>query len=356
MTDFDRKIRELSRNVNIPDGYDERVKEVLRKIPDSDDEYVKKNRHISKRRLAIVFSFICVFIVLGGFVISANASIFDSFKMTIMDILNIEKDDEQIGVEVKNEQIESKHDLFLELQQVVTDNQGVYLLVKITAPTDISFTKEISFDYFAFCEGDNYNADKLIGGGKDCYLLETLEGKPNVATYIVNLTADMEEFEGKNITAYFKDLTFEPNGENPQLLVEGMWSITFVSELTVKQSVVIEGNADMVFPFVDTTAAVEHIEVTPLGLTLVSDVSKFPYEDLGITDTTISVRLKMIDGSEINIMPYNPEEEWIVDSGNTEYIQEGEKTFKNDIYSFTEAIDVTRIAGIYIQDLYVPAQ
>lgn len=354
MTDFDKNIRELSRNVNIPKGYDRKIDDVLKNIPETEEEDSRKIHFGNKKKLAIVFCFICIFSVLGGSVMEANANIFETFKITIMDILNIGKDEEELGIESKKEQIESKPDLFLELREVVTDTQGIYLLVKITAPADISFNKEIGFDYFAFCEGENYNSDKLIGGGRDCYLLESMEEKPNVATYVVNLTANMEEFEGKYITAYFKDLTLDPNGENPQLLVEGMWSITFVSEITVKESIQIEGNSDMVFPFVNTTATVENIEVTPLGMTLVSDVSKVPFEDLGISDTTIAIRLKMIDGSEIDIMPSNPEKEWIVESGSIEYDQTDGKSFQKDIYSFTQAIDITKVIGVYIQDLYVP--
>ena len=135
-----------------------------------------------------------------------------------------------------------------------------------------------------------------------------------------------------------------------------MWSITFVSEITVKESIQIEGNSDMVFPFVNTTATVEDIEITPLGMTLVSDVSRVPFEDLGISDTTIAIRLKMIDGSEIDIMPSNPEKEWIVESGSIEYDQRDEKSFQKDIYSFKEAIDIAKVVGVYIQDLYVPVE
>ena len=135
-----------------------------------------------------------------------------------------------------------------------------------------------------------------------------------------------------------------------------MWSITFVSKITVKKSIQIEGNSDMVFPFVNTTATVEDIEITPLGMTLVSDVSRVPFEDLGISDTTIAIRLKMIDGSEIDIMPSNPEKEWIVESGSIEYDQRDEKSFQKDIYSFKEAIDIAKVVGVYIQDLYVPVE
>lgn len=355
MTDFDKKIRELSRNVDFPKGYDKRIEDVLQDIPKEEGAYFRRKRWLNKKKIAVAFCLICIVSVLGCSVMKANANIFETFKLTIMDILNIGEEDEELGVESKKEQIESKLDLKLEMQEVVTDNQGMYLLVKITAPPDITFSKEVGFDYFAFCEGENYNADKLIGGGRDCYLLETMEEKPNVATYVVSLTADMKELEGEYVTVYFKDLTLDPNGEN-QLLVEGMWSITFVSELTVKESVRIEGDSSMTFPFVNTTAAVEYIELTPLGITLLSDVSKVPFEDLGISDTTIAIRLKMIDGSEINIMPSDPEKEWIVDNGNIEYSQENGRSFQKDTYSFNEAIDITKVVGFYIQDIYVPVE
>ena len=41
------------------------------------------------------------------------------------------------------------------------------------------------FDYFCFCEGDNYNVDQLIGGAISCELLEVNESSPNIATYVV---------------------------------------------------------------------------------------------------------------------------------------------------------------------------
>lgn len=354
MTDFDKKMRELSQNVDIPEGYDKRIEDILQEIQDDEVNYYNRRKHwLNMKKIAVAFGLICIICFFGGSVMKVNADILETFKLTIMDILNIEE--EELGVESKKEQIESKPDLKLEMQEVVTDNQGMYLLVKITAPPDITFSKKVGFDYFAFCEGENYNADKLIGGGRDCYLLEMMEEKPNVATYVVSLTADMKELEGKYVTAYFNDLTLDPNGEN-KLLVEGMWSITFVSELTVKESVSIEGDSSMVFPFVNTTATVEHIELTPLGITLLSDVSKVPFEDLGISDTTIAIRLKMIDGSEINIMPSDSEKEWIVDNGSIEYSQEDGRSFQKDTYSFNKAIDITKVVGFYIQDIYLPIE
>lgn len=358
MTKFDKMMKELSRNVEIPKEYNKRVDAVLNSLPEKNEPFPVRKRWTNKRKFAIAFCLICIFCLVKFSSIEANANIFETFRITIMDILNIEEDEEKekLGVESNIEQVESKPDLMLELKETVIDNHGIYLLVKVTAPANITFDKEISFDYFAFCEGENYNADKLIGGTRDCYLLETIEEKPNVATYVMNLTADMEEYEGKEVTAYFKDLTTDPNGDNPELLVEGMWSITFLADMTVKENIEIEGTQDMEFPFINTTAAVERIEITPLGITLLSDVSKVPFEDLGISDTTITLRLKMIDRSEVYIMPDNPEEEWIVDGSNVEYSQENGKSYQKDTYSFAKVLDITKVVGIYVQDLYIPVE
>lgn len=356
MTDFDKKIRELSRNVNIPKGYDKRINEELYKIPKTEKRYFRKGYWLNKKKLAVVFCLICIAGVLGYGTIEANANIFDTFKFTILDLFHIGEDDKDLAVESKQKLVESKQDVQLEMREVVTDHQGMYLLVKITAPPDITFNKDVGFEYFAFCEGENYNADKLIGGARDCYFIENMEEKPNVAIYVMNLTADMDELEGKNITAYFKDLTLEPNGENPQLLVEGMWSITFLSELTVKEDIEIEGKSDMVFPFVNSTATVEQIELTPLGMSLLSDISKVPYEDLGISDSTIAIRLKMIDGSEKYLSPYVPDKDYIVDTGSIEYDKKDDRYFQKNLFSFSEMVDITKVVGIYIQDLYVPVE
>lgn len=166
----------------------------------------------------------------------------------------------------------------------------------------------------------------------------------------------MRPYLGSMVVACFKDLTFDPYGENRELLVEGMWSIPFSADITVKDSIEIEGNDKMEFPFAGTTAVVERIDLTPLGITLLSDVSKVPYDDLGVSDTTITLRLKMIDGSELSIIPHNPKQDWIVESGNIEYSNENGKTYQKDIYSFRTAIELQKVVGIYVQEIYIPVE
>lgn len=358
MNNFDRKIREHARKVEIPEGYDERIEQILKTLPEEEEaESKKKKKMICRPQGRFVFvaaiALMLIITVAGMNEAKADAGVFQRFKITIMDILNIHQEDEELGVESMKEKIEGKSELRLELQESLVDEQGIYLLVKITAPVSVELDDTIGFDYFAFCEGDNYNPDQLIGGGTDCRMLEKNQETPNEAVYVVNLTADMNQYKDKNITVCFKDLTRDVNGDSPELLVGGMWSITFPARMTVKNKVTIKGNEKMEFPFINTTAYVNKIKLTPLGITLTADVSKVPFEDLGVSDTSITIRLKMIDGSEMSISSPEPEEKWIVESGSIEFDQKNGHSYQKCIYSFHEAVNVARVEGIYVQDLYV---
>lgn len=356
MTEFDKKVKELARNVEVPREYNQKVDDVLRSLPEQEPSASSHKKWRGRAGMGVLLCLVGIVCLLRFGGIEASANFFEAFRITIMDLLHVggEEEQEKLQVESREERIESKQDLMLELQETLIDSQGIYVLVQVTAPPDITLNKDITFDYFAFCEGENYNADKLIGGATDCYLIETMEEKPNVAVYVMNLSADMEAYEGREITACFKDLTVNPNGENPELLVEGMWSITFSADMTVRESIEVEGTPDMEFSYITTTAWLKQIRITPLGMTILSDVSNMPYEDLGISDTTILVRLKMIDGSELYIRSDNPDEAWIVDSGSSEFNEENGTFLQKDIYTFKEVLDISKVIGIYVQDIYVP--
>ena len=129
------------------------------------------------------------------------------------------------------------------------------------------------FDYFCFCEGDNYNVDQLIGGAISCELLEVNESSPNIATYVVSLVFDDALEEDSKVTLSLKDLTKDPYSSEPKLLISGVWSLTFQYNTTVTDHVEVEGNADMIFPFINTTAQVKSIELSPFGIMVCADVS-----------------------------------------------------------------------------------
>ncbi len=360
MNKFDKKIKELSRQVEIPKSYSQKIESVLDNLPAEEEEPPRTRRlQLSKHKLAFITCCIVLCCILTVGSIEANANIFDSFRQTILDILNISSKEEQekLGVESITEEIQSKPDLMLEMQEVITAPHGVYVLVKVTAPPNIELNKDITFDYFAFSEGTNFNTEQIIEGARDCYLLEVLNGKPNVATYVITISADMKPYFGNNITAYFKDLTRNPNEpENAERLVEGMWSISFLAEQTVKESITLEGNSDLEFPFLDTTSYIKEIEMSPLGFHLLHNVSNIPMDVLNVSDSSVSIRAKMVDGTELYISEPDPDGNWNIDSGSIEMITEGEDSYQKIIYSFTEAVDISKVVGFYIEDVYFPLE
>ena len=125
-------------------------------------------------------------------------------------------------------------------------------------------------------------------------------------------------------------------------------------EYTVSEEVKVKGTADMIYPFLNTTASLSKLELTPLGLKIVSDISKTPYDELGVSDTTIAVWLKMIDGSENVVMSHDTEESTMISSGSTAISQKRERTYMTETDQFKKTIDTSKVMGIYLEDYYVP--
>ncbi len=357
MKKIDKKIRNLFNKIEVPASYDEKVDKLLLDIMKK--ETVLEKRKISKPLLRLAVCLLCIFCVVSLYTLDAKANIFSVFKETIMDFLgrgNSEDDIEDLGVESEKQSVESKPDLMMELQESVIDSHSIYLLVKITAPPGIRFEENVLFDYFCFCKGTNYNVDQLLGGSTSCELLEVYEDRPNVATYVVSLVFDETLEEGCEVTVCFSDLTRDPYSSSPELLVEGVWSLTFYYYPTVTDRIEIEGTSDMIFPFIDTTAEVKGIELTPFGILVNADVSNFPSDELGISDTNIAIRLKMLDGSELTVVSHDSEEQGYIQGGSISFTSEGDRTYEQVNLEFTNMINIGKVVGIYIEDLYVPVK
>lgn len=355
MKKIDKKIKEMSKKFRVPDEYGQKVDQVLQSIPENDTDLPFQKRKTGTKGIVI---FLCLFLVICTLFSQTQvvqAGFFETFKQTIMDFLGIkEENSQEMGIKSSKEKSIAKPDLMIELQEKVIDGNNIYLVVKITAPSDVHFEKNISFDYFAFSKGRNYNAENLLSGAKDCELLEVLEDKPNVATYVVSLSADEKLKEGSELIAFFKDLMVDPYGDNPKMLVEGMWSVNFTMEKTITDAKKVKGTKDMTYPFLRSTATLSKARLTPLGITVVSDISDAPQEELGVSDTTIALRLKMIDGSEKVVCSHDAEEDTIVESGSSLFYERKGKSFKKDVYQFQKTISVSRVMGIYVEDCYVP--
>lgn len=396
MNEFDRMMKENADKLNIPNEFSHKVDDVLNSLPERElsNNNRKNNAHRRWYMAAAVIALLGVFLgTLSVGANRANANIFEKFKMTLMDIFdfggdrrddratdekspNMEPDknyDDSLsdnpdnpgiesgevdtkGVESKQENAVAKPDLMIELQETIVDTNGIYALLQITAPSDVELSSDISFDYYGFCRGSNYNADNLIGGAVTCYYLDSLEARPNAALYVMQLTGDVSEYEGEIVAACMKDLTLRPDSDDSNLLIEGMWSVSFMAEKTVRDGIEITGAESLTFPYIHSTASIVEISLTPLGISLTADVSNIPFEELGVSDTTISLKLLMRDGSEYIAAPYEDSEFYIVDSGESEFDQVDGISYQKDIYSFKDVIDVNEVAGFYVQGVFVPGK
>lgn len=357
MGKFDKKIKKLSKEFQVPESYHEKVDEILESIQEDD---VPAPRSRISLRVAGIVAVCCI--VLTGYLcfsgtVVAEAGVFELFRQTILDFFGMGEDEsQQMGIESSKENGVSRPDLLIELQEKVMDSQNIYLMVKITAPPDVELNEKVTFDYFGFCEGSNYNAMDVLPGARDCTLLELLEGEKNMATYVLTLSTDQQVEEGKEVTAFFKDLVLDPYGEHPQLLVEGMWSVSFTSSYTVSDDAAVEQAGDTIYSFMGTTATVKDVKLLPLGLTVVSDVSNVPVDELHTANPGITVRLKMADGSEKTVESPDPEETTITSGGSIAEYEEDGKRFHKLTSQFDEPVDTSQVVGVTIEDCYVPLQ
>ncbi len=357
MRAVDKKIKQIFKELKVPVSYEERVDDMLTSLKEEaakEDEPAQKGRGKYVLRTAVCL--LCICIMFSAMVLHSKADFWEQFRRTLMDFFGFttEQEADEAGIGSMSLHVEGKKDLFVELQEAVIDAHNIYLLVKITAPTDIAFAQNIGFDYFGFCEGENYDVNHLLSGSRDCRLLEVMEEMPNVGLYVVNICFDQEIAEGTPVTCFLKDLTADPYGETPELLVEGIWSMTFPYERTIVDSVTIEGGPEMSFPYLDGTAAVESIELTPTGMVLMLDVSNLTYELMNVSDTTVAIKFLLIDGSEKTIVSHSPDESFI-QGGSILFSSEEEATQQQNL-EFEEIFNIGEVVGVYIEDIYIPVK
>lgn len=357
MTKFDKEIKKLSKEFQVPETYDKKVDQILETI---EDDCVSPPHKKPFVKIAIAVAALCV--LLTGYlcfsrVEVAEASFLETFKQTIMDFFGMgEEEMENAGVESERQEAVSKPDLMMELKEVVMDSQNIYAVIKITAPPSVEFKQDMTFDYFGFCEGTNYNDSGLVPGVRDCKLLEVLHGRPNVGTFVVSIGTDEQIAEGEDVTVFFQNLLAGPYEDKPEILVEGMWSLSFTASYTSSKEIAIKGTEDMEYSFAGTTARIKKIKLLPLGMTLVSDVSKVDTDTLNTTDTRFAIRLKMLDGSEVNVNSPDLKEKGLSDGGSISVYEKKGRTYQKYVGQFRKAIDISQVVGLYVSDYYVPVK
>lgn len=355
MTKFDREIRRLARIMDVPADYEKRVNDTLRSLPD--DGRKTKTSWPFKRMMQVAACILVagLFLTLGA--VSTNANIFTDFRQTIKDIFHIGAGEQpaELGVDSSEHQTEAKPDLMLELTETVIDGHSIYALVDITAPTSVDFTEKVKFDYFCFSRGEYYSTDHILTGATSCELLEVMPGRPNEAIYILSLSLDgMDTIEdGGMVNLFMKDLMIDPYGDERQMLVEGMWSLTFATEYTVSKEIKVTGTKDMSYPFLGGTAFVQSIDLTPLGLSVISRVPEATNEMLGLSDDRVEVSLHMLDGSKIVLQSREGGEDDLLDSSSISYEGEDGSIEMHSRFSFKTLLNTEQVLGISLEGVFI---
>lgn len=355
MGSFDKKIKNLAKDFKTPDTYNKKVDEIIESIQQDNVSAPKKKTFVKLVTAAAAFC-----IVIAGYLLFSNAqqaeaSFLDTFKHTILDFLGIDKEQTQeIGVDSHKKEAVSKPDLLMELQEVVMDSQSIYAIVKITAPANIEFNENTTFDYFGFCEGSNYNASSLVPGIRGCKVLEILKEKKNIATFLVDVSTGEQIREDREVTVFMKDLIAEPYENVPDILVEGMWSLTFMSSYTSTDNITVKGTPDMTFSLLGETVSVKKLRLLPLGMTVIVDVTAIPVDILNTSDTKVYIRLKMLDGSEVLVADYEEHTKSLSSNVSIGQYSKNKKVFEKHVFQFDKAININQVVGAYVEDCYIP--
>jgi hypothetical protein len=126
-------------------------------------------------------------------------------------------------------------------------------------------------------------------------------------------------------------------------------------ELYCVRGVAIDGTEDMVFSHDGGKAVLSKIDLLPLGVQVTADVTDLHYADQAYSNTTpLAVTLQMVDGSELVVFSHEADAAGYISSGSDSFEQPDGKEFQTSQYEFKEMVEVGKVIGIYVEDLYVP--
>ena len=353
MDELDKKIKELSMTIPVPEGYDSRIEDILASLPEQNNRFKKSNRS----RLQMIYAAAAVFAVLciGTVIIGktdAAANIFKLIGQSITEFFGISTTDDDMGIESKRVNKIVKSDITMQLQEFSMDENRVYLNVLVSAPKDVRFSEKVQFDYFGICRGDTYNPEKLLGGAKSMEYLGIVNAKNNTAQYILTLTTDEVIKDGDKLVAFFDDMTLDPNSDTPQTLIRGNWRIGFTAQNTVS-SEKTEEKIEKSYPFLGKNVIVKKIETSPLGVTITTDVSEFTQDEVNTSDMRIEAGLNLDDGKTMILSSRKDGVEADVDSGSISVENKGKKIYIVYSFTFKKAVKTKTMQSIYIEDVSV---
>lgn len=126
MNEFDRKIREISKEIKVPEEYNEKVETLLNALPEK--EFPKRSRMVKLKRAAVLMvCLVCAVILFRVGTLPAKANVFENFKTTILDFIggNSKETSKRAGVESKKTSVADKRTLRMELQENVVSSLSI---------------------------------------------------------------------------------------------------------------------------------------------------------------------------------------------------------------------------------------
>ena len=361
MDELDIRIKDLSKTLRIPDGFDERIETMLDALPPRSEDATKKRnqtRTHERNRFRILYAAAACFLVLciGTVIIGnteAGAKFFQIIGQKISEFFGANPD-EDTGVGTKQVNKITRGDITIRMQEFTMDNNTVYLNLLVSAPKEVTFTDKVEFDYFGICRGKTYDPEQLLGGARSMKYLGMVTGKENTAQYILNLSTDEVIKDGDPLVVFFDNLTLDPNSDAPQALVEGHWELPFTAEGTVPAETAVPVKEETTYPILGKTATVKDIDVSPLGITIVSDMSEFSEDELGVSDTRIEAVLHMEDGSEYVLSTRRDDISTDVESGSVATENKGDKLYLTYTFSFEKPVKTADMRSLTIEGMEVP--
>ncbi|MBO6108520.1 MAG: hypothetical protein J6P16_03840 [Eubacterium sp.] len=350
MNELDDRIKKLSSDLHAPEGYNERIDNILDSLPEKTKSNNKRTHRAVKIAAAVAFVMaVCALIFTRT---QVKAGIFELFGKQILSYLGVNSDDtDESGVHSHKVHTDSEPDLSIRMQELVMDEHHIYLSLIVSASPDVVFTNDVTFAYFGVCKGESYNPDDLIGGATSCKMIGkvTDDENENSAQYIFSLSTEEKLKEDEPMVAFFHDLTQDPNGASPKTLVNGKWKINFLSSVTVSKKKVITADRSVSYPILGKKAHVEKISITPLGITVTTDVSEIPFDELGVSDIRLDMTMQMIDGSEIVLGYRDGSVSSDISESSIATEKKGNKSYAKYIFSFKEKINPDMYRGLIIE-------
>lgn len=89
---------------------------------------------------------------------------------------------------------------------------------------------------------------------------------------------------------------------------------------------------------------------------MLCDVSNFPYDELGLSAATVKLSWKCWMEANWSFRAVIRKRQDLFREGSRSFEKGDEKSYQQDTMEFQGMINISKISGIYIEDLYVPVR